>query len=194
MAMRSRTFLMLQGLLLLTVGLTLVHCAHDIHEKRADTIKDHVEAFYDHLKHDRVAAAVRENEAIEHLSAQLGNIITQRVNQPGTNQVDREWTDLRTANETAAQNWLALGQYLSIRNSIRKPGQPISESWIPTPARQNAPIEIRRREPSVTWTFSIPPLPLSRDSTQVVSNDDGNKISTPDHDAWRQPRRSRVRP
>ena len=115
MAMRSRTFLMLQGLLLLTVGLTLVHCAHDIHEKRADTIKDHVEAFYDHLKHDRVAAAVRENEAIEHLSAQLGNIITQRVNQPGTNQVDREWTDLRTANETAAQNWLALGQYLSIK-------------------------------------------------------------------------------
>lgn len=115
MVIRSRTVSAWQGLLLLSVCLTLAHCSHDIHEKRADTIKDHVESFYNHLKHDRVAAAVRENEAIEHLSAQLGDIITRRINQPGTNQVDREWTDFRTANETAAQNWLALGQYLSIK-------------------------------------------------------------------------------
>jgi phage terminase small subunit len=115
MAIRSRTHSIWQGLTLLALCLTLTHCSHDIHEKRADTIKDHVEAFYDHLKHDRVAAAVRENEAIEQLSSQLGEIVTRRVNQPGTNQVDREWTDLRTANETAAQNWLALGQYLSIK-------------------------------------------------------------------------------
>lgn len=115
MVIRSRALSMWQGLLLFFLCLTLAHCSHDIHEKRADTIKDHVESFYDHLKHDRVAAAVRENEAIEHLSAQLGESITQRVNQPGTNQVDREWTDMRTANETAAQNWLALGQYLSIK-------------------------------------------------------------------------------
>jgi hypothetical protein len=78
-------------------------------------IKGHVESFYNHLKHDRVAAAIRENEAIEHLSSQLGDTVSRRVNQPGTNQVDREWTDLRMANETAAQNWLALGQYLSIK-------------------------------------------------------------------------------
>ncbi len=115
MAIRAGITSMWQGLVLLAVCLTLVHCAHDIHEKRADTIKDHVEAFYDHLKHDRVAAAVRENEAIEQLSAQLGDTITRRVNRPGTNQVDREWTDRLTANETAAQNWLALGQYLSIK-------------------------------------------------------------------------------
>ena len=115
MAIRSRTASMWHGLVLLTACLTLAHCSHDIHEKRADTVKDHVEAFYDHLTHDRVAAAVRENEAIEHLSSQLGDIISRRVNRPGTNQDDREWTDLRTANETAAQNWLALGQYLSIK-------------------------------------------------------------------------------
>jgi hypothetical protein len=102
-------------MVLLSVCLALTQCSHDIHEKRTDTIKDHVEAFYDHLKHDRVAAAIRENEAIEQLSAQLEDIITRRVNRSGTNQVDREWTDLRTANETAAQNWLALGQYLSIK-------------------------------------------------------------------------------
>jgi hypothetical protein len=115
MVIRRRTVSTWQGLLLLSLCITLTHCSHDIHEKRADRIKDHVETFYDHLKHDRVAAAVRENEAIEHLSAQLGDTITRRVNQPGTNQVDREWTDLRMANETAAQNWLALGQYLSIK-------------------------------------------------------------------------------
>ncbi len=115
MVIRPRRISAWQGLLVLSLCLILAHCSHDIHEKRADTIKDHVESFYNHLKHDRVAAAVRENEAIEHLSAQLGEIITRRVNQPGTNQVDREWTDFRTANETAAQNWLALGQYLSIK-------------------------------------------------------------------------------
>mgnify|MGYP001325803618 CR=1 FL=1 len=101
--------------MLVAAGIFFVQCSHDIHEKRAASIKDHVEAFYDHLIHDRVAAAVRENEEIEHLSSQLGDIIKRRVNQPGTNQIDREWMDLRTANETAAQNWLALGQYLSIK-------------------------------------------------------------------------------
>lgn len=115
MVIHSRTASAWQSLLLISLCVTLAHCSHDIHERRADTIKDHVESFYDHLKHDRVAAAVRENEAIEHLSSQLGDMIKRRVNQPGTNQVDREWTDLRTANETAAQNWLALGQYLAIK-------------------------------------------------------------------------------
>ena len=115
MVIRPRTGSVWQSLLLISFCLALADCSHDIHEKRADTIKDHVESFYNHLKHDRVGAAIRENEAIEQLSSQLGDNITRRVNQPGTNQVDREWTDLRTANETAAQNWLALGQYLSIK-------------------------------------------------------------------------------
>ncbi len=115
MVVRSQALSIWQGLWLFFLCLTLAHCSHDIHVKRADTIKDHVESFYDHLKHDQVSAAVRDNEAIEHLSAQLGEIITRRVNQPGTNQVDRDWTDMRTANETAAQNWLALGQYLTIK-------------------------------------------------------------------------------
>ena len=92
-----------------------IGCSHDVHQERAATIKDHVDAFYDHLSHDRVAAAIRENEEIEAMAGRMGATIKRRVNQPGANQVDREWTDLKTANETAAQNWLALGQYLSIR-------------------------------------------------------------------------------
>ena len=115
MIIRPRTGWVWQTLPLLSLSLVLTYCSHDIHEKRADMIKGHVESFYNHLKHDRVAAAIRENEAIEHLSSQLGDTVSRRVNQPGTNQVDREWTDLRMANETAAQNWLALGQYLSIK-------------------------------------------------------------------------------
>lgn len=115
MVIRSRSDSPWQTLWLFPLCLALAYCSHDIHERRAETIKNHVESFYNHLKHDRVAAAVKENEAIEHLSSQLGDNIARRVNQLGTNQVDREWTDLRTANETAAQNWLALGQYLSIK-------------------------------------------------------------------------------
>lgn len=111
----SSTRMSFVGMPLLLLGLMLTACSHDIHEQRADTIKDHVEAFYDHLTHDRVAAAVRENETIEQLATRMSDTIKRRVNRPGTNQVDREWTDLRTANETAAQNWLALGQYLTIK-------------------------------------------------------------------------------
>jgi hypothetical protein len=100
---------------LLVAAFLLASCSHDIHEQRAGTVKDHVEAFYDHLTHDRVAAAIRENEEIEAMAGRMGDTINRRVNQPGMNQVDREYMDLRTASETAAQNWLALGQYLSIK-------------------------------------------------------------------------------
>ena len=89
MVIRPSTGSVWQSLLLISLCLALADCSHDIHEKRADTIKDHVESFYNHLKHDRVAAAIRENEAIEQLSSQLGDNITRRVNHPGTNQVDR---------------------------------------------------------------------------------------------------------
>ena len=56
-------------------SLLFASCSHDIHQTRAATVKDHVEAFYDHLTHDRVAAAVRENEAIEAMASQMGNTI-----------------------------------------------------------------------------------------------------------------------
>jgi uncharacterized protein YukE len=106
---------LVSGWLVATLLTIWTGCSHDIHQERAATVKDHVEAFYDHLTHDRVAAAIRENEEIEAMAGRMGTTITRRVNQPGINQVDREWMDLKTANETAAQNWLALGQYLSIK-------------------------------------------------------------------------------
>jgi hypothetical protein len=112
-AIRCRA--LMAGFVIAMTMTTWIGCSHDVHQDRAETIKDHVEAFHDHLTHDRVAAAIRENEEIEAIAGRMGSKIKRRVNQPGANQIDREWTDLKTANETAAQNWLALGQYLSIK-------------------------------------------------------------------------------
>ncbi len=99
----------------LTACVILAGCAHDPYQARTDQIKVHVEAFYAHLKADRVEAAIHENELIETLASQLGDAIRRRAQQPGMNLVDREWALVKTANETAAQNWLALGQYFAIK-------------------------------------------------------------------------------
>ncbi|MGQ0812374.1 MAG: hypothetical protein ACT4OO_14275 [Nitrospiraceae bacterium] len=93
----------------------LAGCAHDVYQERTDEMKAHVEAFYSHLKADRVEAAIHENERIETMASQMGEAIRKRTSQPSPNQIDRDWALVRTANETAAQNWLALGQYFSIK-------------------------------------------------------------------------------
>ncbi len=90
-------------------------CAHDTYQQRADIVKDHVEAFYSHLKTNHVEAAVRENEQIEAMAGQMGETVRKRAQLQGTTQVEREFALMKTANEAAAQNWLALGQYFSIK-------------------------------------------------------------------------------
>lgn len=49
-------------------------CTHDTYQQRADIVKDHVEAFYSHLKTNHVEAAVRENEQIEAMAGQMGRL------------------------------------------------------------------------------------------------------------------------
>jgi hypothetical protein len=90
-------------------------CTHDTYQQRADIVKDHVEAFYLHLKTNHVEAAVRENEQIEAMAGQMGETVRKRAQMKGTTQVEREFALMKTANEAAAQNWLALGQYFSIK-------------------------------------------------------------------------------
>ncbi len=90
-------------------------CAHDTYQQRADIVKDHVEAFYSHLKANHVEAAVRENEQIEAMAGQMGETVRKRAQLHGTTQVEREFALMKTANEAAAQNWLALGQFFSIK-------------------------------------------------------------------------------
>lgn len=96
-------------------GLLLASCAHDTYQERADLVKDHSEAFYTHLKANRVEAAVRENEQIEAMASEMGQTVRRRASQQGTTTVEREFALMKTAREAAATNWLALGQYFAIK-------------------------------------------------------------------------------
>jgi DUF1680 family protein len=90
-------------------------CAPDPYQRRADVIKAHVEDFYGHLKANRVSAAVHENEQIEVMAGQMADTVRKRGQVQGTTQVEREFALMKTARETAAQNWIALGQYFAIK-------------------------------------------------------------------------------
>lgn len=98
----------------------LSNCAHDSYDRRADMIKDHVESFYSHLKANRVEAAVHENERIEAMADEMADTVRRQAQRQGTSPVEREFALMKTARETAAQNWMALGQYFAIK---RQPGK-----------------------------------------------------------------------
>ncbi|OQW32855.1 MAG: hypothetical protein A4E19_05740 [Nitrospira sp. SG-bin1] len=95
--------------------LFLSGCAQDPYQRRADVMKDHVENFYTHLKANRVAAAVHENEQIEAMADQMADTVRKQGQAQGTSQVEREFALMKTARGTAAQNWIALGQYFAIK-------------------------------------------------------------------------------
>lgn len=95
--------------------LLLSGCAQDPYQRRADIMKDHVENFYTHLKANRVGAAVHENEQIEAMADQMADTVRKQGQSRGTSQVGREFALMQTARGTAAQNWIALGQYLAIK-------------------------------------------------------------------------------
>lgn len=95
--------------------LLLTACAHDAYQQRADLIKDHTEAFYTHLKANRVESAVRENEQIEAMASDMGRTVRKRASLQGATPVEREFALMKTAQEAAASNWLALGQYFAIK-------------------------------------------------------------------------------
>ena len=108
-----------RGVVLLCVFL-LSGCAQDQYQRRVDVIKDHVENFYTHLKSNRVSAAVHENEQIELMADQMAETVRKRGQVQGTTPVEREFALMKTARETAAQNWIALGQYFSIKQQPEK--------------------------------------------------------------------------
>ncbi|MGH7166604.1 MAG: hypothetical protein ACREIS_13890 [Nitrospiraceae bacterium] len=128
----------LVGTLTLLGSALLVACAHDIYQERADAIKNHSGAFYRHLQADRVTAAIGENEQIETLAIELGEKIRTRAHQPGSNQVDRDWALVRTAKGAAAENWLALARYLTIKQryeQARRTYQRILDTYADKPYR-----------------------------------------------------------
>jgi hypothetical protein len=96
-------------------SLLLAACAHDTYQERADVIKDHTEAFYTHLKANRIESAMHENEQIEAMAGDMGRTVRKRASLQGTASVEREFALMKTAHEAAATNWLALGQYFAIK-------------------------------------------------------------------------------
>ena len=95
--------------------LLLSGCAQDQYQRRADVMKDHVENFYSHLKANRVGSAVHENEQIELMADQMADTVKKRGRMGGLGQVEREFALMKTARETSAQNWIALGQYFTLK-------------------------------------------------------------------------------
>ena len=95
-------------------------CAHDTYQQRADAIKNHVANFYTHLKANRVDAAIHENQQIEAMADQMADTVRKGARLQGTSQVEREYALMKTARETAAQNWIALGQYFAIKQQRDK--------------------------------------------------------------------------
>ena len=102
-------------MVLVACSLILASCAHDTYQERANLIKNHAEAFYDNLKTNQVESAIRDNEQIETMASQMGNTVRKRAGQQGTTSVEQEFALMNTANEAAATNWLALGQYFAIK-------------------------------------------------------------------------------
>ena len=102
------------GIISLSV-LLLSGCAQDSYQRRADVMKDHVENFYSHLKANRVGSAVHENEQIELMADQMADTVKKRGRMGGIGQVEREFALMKTARETSAQNWIALGQYFRLK-------------------------------------------------------------------------------
>jgi tetratricopeptide (TPR) repeat protein len=111
---RHHAILWVYGLILGS-SLFLSSCAHDTYQQRADLIKEHSEAFYTHLKANRVESAIRENEQIEAMAGEMGRTVRRRASLQGAAPVEREFALMKTAHEAAATNWLALGQYFAIK-------------------------------------------------------------------------------
>ena len=102
-------------LFVLVTCMSVIGCARDVYQQRADVMKSHVEAFYQDLRTDRVAAATIENEHIESLAVQIEDGILRRQNQLAATDIDRDWMQARAAREAALENWLALAKYLTLK-------------------------------------------------------------------------------
>lgn len=115
------SFATYRSILLVAACLTVANCAHETpqpretYQERAKLIKDHADSFYGNLKTNRVESAIQDNRKIEAMALQIGDTVKKRTGQPSTPAADQELALLNTANATAATNWLALGQYYTIK-------------------------------------------------------------------------------
>ena len=92
---------------------SLSGCTGDRFQKQADAIKGHVETFYSHLQSHQVDQAVSANEEIEVIGLTAEERLLRRVGQMNQGEKTQQWKIIKTAKETAAENWLALARYFS---------------------------------------------------------------------------------
>lgn len=117
-------------------------CAHDPYEPRAAIIKDHVKAFYTYLQTNQVQAAVHENHRIEAMADEMAETVKKQAWLHGISGVKQEFSLMKTARETAAQNWIVLGQYFTIKQQPEK----ARASYQRVVDTYTDPTEIRYRE------------------------------------------------
>lgn len=109
--MKKHTWLRILGGFLLVAG--LAGCVGDRYQQQAGAIKGHVETFYGNLQSHHVDQAVSENEQIEVIALNAEERLLRRVGQMNQGEKMQEWKIIKTAKETAAENWLALARYFS---------------------------------------------------------------------------------
>ena len=98
-------------IILILPGLLFSSCAKDRYQQRADLVKDHTSAFFEHLHAGRVSDAISENEKIEALGHQSETLILRKAERYSNKQKIQEWVLVKMAYETAAENWLSLARY-----------------------------------------------------------------------------------
>lgn len=99
------------GIFIGLLALFSAACAQDLYQQRTALMKTHIRNFYQHLQADHVMSAVVENEKLEGLASTIGAEIRQSRDPFAANRVNRDWVQLKTANQAAADNWLNLGRY-----------------------------------------------------------------------------------
>lgn len=88
-------------------------CTTDRYQQQANTIKDHVKRFYSHLESHQIDQAMSENQQIEVIALRAEERLLRQVGQMKQGEKMQEWQIIKTAKETAAENWLALARYFS---------------------------------------------------------------------------------
>lgn len=115
---KKDTWMRILGSLLIVASLS--GCTGDRYHQQAEIIKSHVATFYDHLHSHHVDRAVSENEQIEVIALSAEERLLRRVGQMNQGEKTQEWKIIKTAKETAAENWLALARYFSETQQYNK--------------------------------------------------------------------------
>lgn len=93
--------------------LSMSACGGSRYEQRAEVIKEQVSSFYRHLESRQADKAIFANQRIEQLAMESEEYLLRRVGQMSQGERTQEWKIIKTAKETAAENWLALARYFT---------------------------------------------------------------------------------